>query len=322
MLRAGLAAAGCGAGVRVHPFEFSRGRTTYTWETVAYFRDKHPDAEIFFLMGSDCLATFRRWRHFRRILASARLLVGARRGSPLSYPPGLPYVRLAGSFPPDASVMLRPALFSGAAAPGLTPGVRDYIRKRGLYFGALRRRIAGLMTPSRFRHSCRTAAMAAELAALHGADPAKAALAGLLHDAARDLSPRAQKALACLRGSGMPCRSEALARAPVTAHPYAGAMLAAKRFGVSDREVLSAIRSHAMGRPAPGLMDRIIYVADLAEEGRDFAGARRVRALARMDLDAAFAAAQFEKLSHAFRCGGWIHPESVKTWNRTLENIS
>jgi nicotinate-nucleotide adenylyltransferase len=321
MLKDGLRSAGLGgdARVRIHPYEAERGRLTYTWRTVAFFRKKHPGAELYLLLGSDCLETFHLWKKYRHVAAAARLLVGIRRGSPPGNPRGLPYARLRGRFPAISSTALKTGLFAGVRRPGLLNGTAAYVAARGLYLAGLRRALARRMTPERFRHTVGTARLALELALKYGADPLKTALAALLHDAARDLSPRALAAYAVSARLKMPALKAALKNAPVTIHPYAGADMAGKIFGVTDREVVKAVRVHAFGCASPGLLDKIVFVADLAEAGRNFPEARGIRKLAFKDLDAAYAAAHYVKLGHAFRAGRWIHPESIKTWNSLLE---
>ncbi|OGS07628.1 MAG: hypothetical protein A2270_06735 [Elusimicrobia bacterium RIFOXYA12_FULL_51_18] len=321
MLRSGLKSAGLGGETRVkiHPYEFERGRLTYTWRTVSFFRKKHPGAEFYFLMGSDCLETFHRWKNYRRILADARLLVGTRKGFPLKNPRRLPYTLLRGRFPLISSTTLKTGLFAGIEQPGLFKGAKKYISARGLYFAGLRRRVAGMMTPARFRHTRETARLALELALKYGADLRKTALTALLHDAARDLGPRALSAYVLKTRLRVPALRETLEKAPIILHSYAGAELAAKSFGVKDRAVLKAIRSHTLGAVSPGLLDKIMYVSDLAAAGRNFPEAGAVRQLAFRDLDAAYAAANYVKLVYAFKSGGWPHPESVKVWNSLLK---
>jgi nicotinate-nucleotide adenylyltransferase len=321
MLKDGLGAVGLGGDARViiHPYEGERGRLTYTWRTVAFFRKKHPGAELYLLMGSDCLETFHRWKNYRRVMAAARLLVGVRKGSPPCPPRGLSCARLRGRFPAIASTALKNGLFAGGRPPGLLSGTAAYIAGRGLYLAGLRRALARRMTPERFSHTTGAARLALALAVRYGADPLKTALAALLHDAARDLSPRALAAYAVRARFKMPALKAALKYAPITVHPYAGAAMAEKNFGVTDRGVLKAIRAHTFGCAAPCLLDKIIFVADLAEDGRNFSEARRIKKMAFKDLDAAYAAAHYLKLSHAFRAGRWIHQESIKEWNRLLE---
>lgn len=320
MLRAGLKSAGLGRGtrVKVHPYEFERGSLTYTWQTVSFFRKKHPGAELYFLIGSDCLETFPRWKNYRRILASARLVVGARGGFALKNPRGLPYIKLKGGFPLIASTGLKAGLFSGQVQPGLFKSVSDYIARRGLYLAGLRRRAARLMTPARFAHTMAVTRLALDLAAKYGADLERTAIAGLLHDAARDRSPRTLAAYAVRNRLKVPALKETLREAPLLIHAYAGAEVAEKKFGVKDRGVLDAIRNHTLGSAAPGRIEKIIYVADLAADGREFPEAGIVGKLAFRDLDAAYAAANYVKLVYVFSAGGWIHPESIRVYNGML----
>lgn len=319
MIASGLKFASLAKRVKIDPFEVLRGRLTRTWQTVAYFRKKHPGARLYFLMGSDCLETFHRWKHYRRILAGAALLVGTREGFPLKNPRGLPYTRLKGNFPHLASTALKTGIFAGFDQPGLFESTRKHIAARGLYLAGLRHRAAALMTPARFEHTRQTARLALELAVRYGADLQKTASAALLHDAARDLGPRALAAYVLKARLRVPALKATLEKAPVLLHSFVGADLAEKRFGVKDRGVIRAIRSHTLGSVSPGLLEKIIYVSDLAAADRNFREARAVRELAFRDLDAAYAAANYVKLVHAFTTGGWMHPESIKTWNSLLK---
>ncbi|MBI4801462.1 MAG: bis(5'-nucleosyl)-tetraphosphatase (symmetrical) YqeK [Elusimicrobia bacterium] len=306
--------------ITVHPFEFKQKRLTYTWRTVDFFKKLHPDAERYFLMGSDCIETFHRWKHYRRILSKAVLLAGRRPGFGLKNLAGVPYVQLKGRFPLITSAALKAALFAGRRPRGLLPATFSYIARKGLYLGALRRRLKKTLTPERFAHTAAVTDLALELGLRYGADPLRAALAGLLHDAARDLPPRALVRYAARSRLRAPGLNEMLKKAPLLLHSYAGADLAAKRFGVKDRSVLNAIRQHTLGSRKPDLLSKIIYVADLAACDRSFPEAGTVAALARKDLDAAYLRANYVKLIYASRAG-WRHPESAKVWNslRTRE---
>ncbi|HID55757.1 TPA: HD domain-containing protein, partial [Candidatus Poribacteria bacterium] len=50
-------------------------------------------------------------------------------------------------------------------------------------------RLKGMLDEERFTHSLAVAELAAKLAERHGYDPAKAELAGLVHDCAKCMSP-------------------------------------------------------------------------------------------------------------------------------------
>ena len=68
------------SGVQISSWEEDQKKIVYTWKTIAHFRRIHPNAKIYFLMGSDCLKSFNDWQRSRSILRNASLLVGIRPG--------------------------------------------------------------------------------------------------------------------------------------------------------------------------------------------------------------------------------------------------
>lgn len=147
--------------------------------------------------------------------------------------------------------------------------------------------VASRLSPARLAHSRRVAAEAAELARLHGAAPAAAELAGLLHDSCRELP--AVEILAAAARYGIPV-GLAEARRPVgLLHgPVAAAELAEAGL---DAEVASAIARHTVGGEGMTILEKCVYVADFCEPGRGFPGLEEVRALSRASLDEAVAEA-------------------------------
>ncbi len=320
LLKAALAEAGLGGRkeIKISSFEADRKRVVYTYETVAHFRRVHPGAPLYFLMGSDCLAGFGNWRRPGFILENARLLAGLRPGHSRGSG-GAPFTALAGRFPRADSTGIRAELFLGRRPAQLHRAVLENIEKKLFYLGRERALLRKLLTPARFRHSLHTAELALRLAPAAGVPQQKAALAALLHDCARDLSPEALRRRCLKRAPRAAQPFLLLKEAPVLAHAWAGAALAAEEFGVKDPEILEAIALHATGAPGMGPLARLIYVSDLANRGRAFREAELVRKLAFKDFEAAFRAANYVKLVYAFSGGGWVHPLSVSLWNSLQE---
>ena len=52
-------------------------------------------------------------------------------------------------------------------------------------------------------------------------------------------------------------------------HAKAGNCLAQKKYGITDEEILLAISYHTTGRPRMSLLEKIIYIADYIEPGRE-----------------------------------------------------
>jgi predicted HD superfamily hydrolase involved in NAD metabolism len=158
----------------------------------------------------------------------------------------------------------------------------------GFRYADIARRVrAALAQEHRYAHVVRVARLADRLAQRHGEDPARARLAGLLHDLARLFS--AERLLAECESRGLPI-DDFERRNPVVLHARLGAELAREDFGVSDPRVLEAIRHHTVAKPRMTRLDAIVYLADGLEPGRAFAEREALETLAFSNLEAAMRA--------------------------------
>jgi predicted HD superfamily hydrolase involved in NAD metabolism len=139
----------------------------------------------------------------------------------------------------------------------------------------------------RYAHCVRVARLSENLARIHGADPRKARLAGMLHDLARLYS--AERLLHQSAEYGIAADDYAREH-PVVLHAPLSAALARHLFGIEDAEVLSAIAKHTLGAGEMSPLDCILYLADGLEPGRDFAERSSLAALAQRDLPGAMRA--------------------------------
>ena len=306
--------------VRVHPFELARGRKTFAFEIVRFFSRLHPGARVHFLIGSDSLESFPRWKRVAELSRTCRFLVGRRPGSDPAEGCHLPPVSfLSGSFPDISSTELRARLLAAEDVKDMVPGsVSKQIGVKGLYGGAIRSALARMLKAERYRHTLCVAQRARRLARRHGLDEEKAALAGLLHDCGKSLS--SERKIALLRSSraSVPAFLETARRSPGLLHAHASAVLAQRRFGVSDPEVLSAIRKHTLGDSSMSPLDLLLYVADASSSDRDFPEVDSIRRAAKKGLEAGFREALRVKLAYVLKEGGWIHPLGPQLWNQGI----
>lgn len=169
-----------------------------------------------------------------------------------------------------------------------------------------------MLSIERYRHSLSVQQLARELACIHGADEAKASLAGLLHDCAKWMSPAQLLDSATRYGTQL---DDIEREQTAILHPIIGAELAADMFGVEDAEILNAIRSHATGHGCMSLLDIILYIADYAEPLREYKAAEYVRALAYGNLDQAMLEATKQKIQYLLEQESLIHPRSIAARN-------
>lgn len=122
------------------------------------------------------------------------------------------------------------------------------------------------LTEDRFEHTLGVMYTAEALAMRYGVDMNKAAVAGLLHDCAKCI-PNNQKIKLCKKHDIEITEMEK--KNPSLLHAKLGAYMAKKAYGVTDEEILSAIRWHTTGKADMTMLDIIIYMADYIEPNRD-----------------------------------------------------
>ena len=148
----------------------------------------------------------------------------------------------------------------------------------------IRRKLMAELDKERYEHTLGVMYTAASMAMRYDADIDKALMAGLLHDCAKCISGE-NKIKLCDRYHLSV--SEVEKSNPSLLHAKLGAFLAAKKYHVDDKEIVNAIASHTTGRPHMSLLEKIIYIADYIEPGREeLPNMAEVRKLAFHDIDA------------------------------------
>ena len=102
------------------------------------------------------------------------------------------------------------------------------------------------LSDQRYEHTLNVKKMAVKLAKRYGADEEQAALAALLHDAAKEISKDEMRAIM----RAYPEYAEGGEERPTPVwHGICAAILARTEWGVEDEAVLSAIACHTAGKP-------------------------------------------------------------------------
>lgn len=149
----------------------------------------------------------------------------------------------------------------------------------------IREELQKKLSPGRYEHTLGVSYTCMALAMRYGCDLEQAELAGLLHDCAKRYDDAAIIEKCAQKGVEL---TESELRAPAVIHARLGAWMAEHKYGITDPEILSAIACHTTGKPAMSLLDKILYVADYIEPGRNKAPRLpELRKLAFEDLDGA-----------------------------------
>ena len=269
--------------IEVSDYEMQNGGTSYTYLTCQHFKRLHENAQLFWLVGTDMLRDFPTWKNPESILNDVTLAVCARaekegweekeialfRQKFHSEPVVISY-----NATDVSSTKIRVLAGAGMRLDRLTDEkVATYIHENHLYEIDFAKDALALQTPKRAQHSLRVAMAAAKAANVWHINERQAITAALFHDCAKCLEKEDKR----LDGFVAP-NAWGEVPSPVL-HQFAGAYLAEKAFGVTDNDILNAIRFHTSGRAEMSELEKLIFLADMLEEERDYEGVDELRAL-------------------------------------------
>ncbi|KAA9026377.1 bis(5'-nucleosyl)-tetraphosphatase (symmetrical) YqeK [Niallia endozanthoxylica] len=167
------------------------------------------------------------------------------------------------------------------------------------------------LTEHRYQHTLGVMETAVTLARKYGADEKRAELAAIFHDYAKFRDKTEMKSIIIEQKMD----KELLEYNGELWHAPVGAFLTEKEAGITDSEVLDAIRYHTSGRPNMTILEKIIYLADYIEPGRHFPGVEEVREMANHDLNQALIQAVKNTIVFLLKKNQRIFPLTFLTYN-------
>ncbi|MUT66279.1 bis(5'-nucleosyl)-tetraphosphatase (symmetrical) YqeK [Paenibacillus sp. NEAU-GSW1] len=156
------------------------------------------------------------------------------------------------------------------------------------------------------------------LAERFGEDPVKAELAAILHDVAKFWQITRMEQM--IREHNLDLTL--LDYDKELWHAEVGAWVAEHDYGVTDKDVLDAIRCHTSGRIGMTKLDKVVCLADYMEPSRDFPGVDRIRELSAESLERALIAGFDSTISFLIAKGKRIFPLTVDARNDLLLQIA
>lgn len=180
------------------------------------------------------------------------------------------------------------------------------------FFPKYQKKLKKELDADRYEHTMGVSYTAAALAMRYEANIQQAQVAGLLHDCAKCI-PNQKKIALCEKYNIK--MTELERRNPFLLHAKLGAFLAMHKYGITDKEITSAILNHTTGKPNMSLLDKIIFVADYIEPQRKKQpNLAEIRKLAFIDIDKALLRILEDTLSFLKASSGEIDPMTEKTY--------
>ncbi len=306
--------------------ESDSNKVHYSYNTI---RDNFCNCEdkFYFIMGDDEFLSIKSWNEYEKFLEITSIIVFLRKFD-------LNYILeknseiiekydiniIKNSVIPISSTDIRNRINEKKSIRYLVPNkVSKYIYEELNYFDikCIKKDLKDKLSKNRYEHSLRVADYCKRLAKIYNADENKAYLSGLVHDCAKNLEEyyMLNKNLnSDIIFGDDEKNSKNIQHAPI------GAAVCKNLYGISDDEVISAVRYHTTARENMSLIEKILFISDKIEPNRKYDTVEELRKIADYDIDKAIIKFLNDSFEYLEKKSQKIHPLSVKARDY-LENM-
>lgn len=244
----------------IDDFEINSGKNVnYSIDTVKHFKQKYPNDTLFYLIGTDQVNQFHRWKDADEIAKLVKIIFFDRPGYELDISN---VVRFKMTSIPGDLVNASSTDIKDLNRINLSEEVLYYIEENNLYFVE---KVKSYLTKERYNHSIQVAHLALKIANKHHIyNGGEAYIAGLLHDIGKNIDKEKAKSMMeelFPEYKDLPSFSY---------HQFIGSYIAEKEFGITNQDILNSIKYHATGNNNFSNLSKIIYASDKIEPTRGF----------------------------------------------------
>ena len=167
------------------------------------------------------------------------------------------------------------------------------------------------MTEDRFEHCIGVSKTAQKLAELNHYDEDKAALAGFIHDYAKQVSVEEYREVIKTKGFDQ----DLLNWNRSIWHGIVGTYFIQRDLKITDSEILTAVRRHTTADVEMTTLDKIVFMADYIEPGRSFPGVEEARKITYANLDKGVGYQLAHTLEFLIEKRNKIYPRTLDAYN-------
>lgn len=292
---------------KVSRIEMEREGVTYTIDTIKELRRIYGnEVQLYFITGADAIHKILTWKESEELLQICDFVAVTRpgynkeelieqiEGLKKQYEANIYFLEVPALAISSSDIRRR--LSEMKPIKYLVPQeVENYIKKYGLYHYQIRLTeqekeamydyVASKLSPKRYAHTRGVVEMALEYAKRNGVDYDETFIAALFHDIAKELPVKASRALCETYHIELDAYEQKHIH---LAHGKIGAMILQRDWGISKPSILNGIKYHTLGRLNMTDLEKVIYLADMTEEGRgSYKGKEEIKRLAQYNLDRA-----------------------------------
>ncbi|MDJ1647873.1 nicotinate-nucleotide adenylyltransferase [Mycoplasma phocimorsus] len=262
--------------MEISTFEVDRKGKSYTFETIKYFKHKHPNDELFLIIGSDNLPKLHKWEYIDFIAKNSKMCVYKRSKNINKINIKRFNMKLINNdIYEQSSTNYRKGDLSC-----VNKNVQEYIGKNKLYIEALVNSSASYW---RAKHGHYAGEFARKIAKAHNFDSQKAYVAAIFHDIAKEWDEEKSKKFIKRYYGNINVQ-------PHEYHQLCGAAWAKNVYLIDDDEIVEAIKKHTTMALELNWLDKCVFIADKICRGRKYPGIEKIRKLVLNDFDEGFKA--------------------------------
>ena len=186
-------------------------------------------------------------------------------------------------------------------------------------FKELKEIVKSKMSLKRFTHTLGVVEMSEKLAKIYNADIEKCKTAALLHDICKEMNMEYIKNT-CKDNFMSELSEEDLENNEIL-HGFAGAYYVKNELGIDDKKILNAIKYHTVGAENMTLVEKIVYIADAIEYGRNYPSVVKIREETFKNLDRGILMEMEHKERYLESIGRKVHPNTDKLKKEILKEL-
>ena len=187
-------------------------------------------------------------------------------------------------------------------------------------FNELKEIVKSKMSLKRFTHTLGVVEMSEKLAKIYNANIEKCKVAALLHDICKEMNMEYIKNI-CKNNFINELSEEDLENNEIL-HGFAGAYYVKNELGINDKEILNAIKYHTVGAKDMTLLEKIVYIADAIEYGRNYPSVVEIREETFKNLDKGILMEIEHKEEYLESIGKKSHPNTDKLKKEILKELN
>ncbi|QQK07162.1 bis(5'-nucleosyl)-tetraphosphatase (symmetrical) YqeK [Miniphocaeibacter halophilus] len=175
---------------------------------------------------------------------------------------------------------------------------------------------------SRYEHTLRVVNKAEEIAGKYKLDINKCKLAALLHDCGKGKEEHYKNKYISEYNKLIKKDEYVEFKNPFLEHCIIGYLVAKNHYKVEDNDVLNAILWHTTGRLGMTEIEKVIYLADKTENGRDYPSVDKIREKSLINLNDAIILSINNNIKYLIENNQIISINTIKLRNELIGGIS